>query len=129
MKLSNYSLNYSAELAKGEMTIFDFLGICREVGLEGASLHMRDILSGKNPAAEGAAIPMIRRALLDNGLSLSMVTVSTNFSHPVDEAKHQQDVQNAIRIAELLGAPLIRIFSGSVMSAADRPQAWAKAVA
>src|SRR5439155_13181969 len=74
MKLSNYSLNYSRAIAAGGLTIEDFLGICRALGLEGASLHGRDL-----PDLRPATLARVRRALLDQGLSLAMFTVSTNF--------------------------------------------------
>ena len=31
IKISDYSLNYSALLSKGEMTLFDFLNRCRDL--------------------------------------------------------------------------------------------------
>src|SRR5271170_7300137 len=74
MKLSNYSLNYSRPIASGAMTIEDFLAICREQGLEGASLHGRDL-----PDLRPATLARVRRGLLDQGLSLAQFTVSTNF--------------------------------------------------
>ena len=40
MKISNYSLNYSDPIARREMDVFGFLGLCRAMGLEGASLHL-----------------------------------------------------------------------------------------
>ena len=43
MKISNYSLNYSSLLAAGQMDILGFLSLCRELGLEGASLHLQNL--------------------------------------------------------------------------------------
>src|SRR3954447_25744133 len=124
MKLSNYSLNYSRPIASGASTIEDFLGICRELGLEGASLHGRDL-----PDLRPATLAKIRRALLDQGLSLAMFTVSTNFGVPADrQAGELAKAREAIAAAAFLGAPLLRVFAGS-SAEADRAAGWARAVA
>src|SRR4051794_35350113 len=107
MKLSNYSLNYAAAIKQGEMTLFDFLAICRELGLEGAGLSINDL-----PDTKVEMLVKVRRAYLDHGLSVSNVTVSTNFGNP-DRARHEAELnqtRTAIHVAAFLGAPLIRVF-------------------
>jgi hypothetical protein len=87
MKLSNYSLNYCDQIARGEMDVFRFLGLCRELGLEGASLHLRDL-----PDTGSETLARVRRAYLDQGLSVAMVAVSTDFGrldHRRDEELKQ----------------------------------------
>jgi gluconolactonase len=119
MKLSNYSLNY----ASGPMDVFDFLARCRALGLEGASLHARNLES-----TEAAYLKRVRRAYLDQGLSVSMFTVSTDLGKP--EEKHPDELaraREAIRAAELLGAPLLRVFAGSPPSEAGREAAFRRA--
>ena len=74
MKISNYSLNYSRLIADGEMDVFGFLAHCRELGTDGASLHIQNL-----PDTQTETLKRIRRAYLDHGLSMSMFTVSTNF--------------------------------------------------
>jgi gluconolactonase len=124
MKLSNYSLNYSAAIAQGKMTIFDFLTICRELGLEGASLNLSNL-----PDTRRETLAQVRRAYLDHGLSVSMFTDSTNFARAGDENERPDGVETALRAATFLGAPLLRVFAGSAAGAEDRPRAWARAVA
>lgn len=124
MKLSNYSLNYSRPIASGAMSIEDFLGICRALGLEGASLHGRDL-----PDLRPGTLAKVRRALLDQGLSLAMFTVSTNFGVPEErQAAEMGKAREAIQAAAFLGAPLLRVFAGS-SAEADRAAGWARAVA
>ena len=121
MKLSNYSLNYGA----GYLDIFDFLALCRSMNLEGASLHVRNLESTERPY-----LKRVRRAYLDSGLSISMLTVSTDFGKP--EEKHAEEMEKAgegIRAAELLGAPLLRVFAGSPRGEAAREAAFRRAVA
>ena len=101
LKLSNYSLNYSGLIGRGEMDVFRFLGLCRALGLDGASLHVRDL-----PGTKPDTLARVRRAYLDEGLSVAMVTVSTDFGRPDrrrdDELKLARE---AIGIAAFLGAP------------------------
>jgi gluconolactonase len=125
MKLSNYSLNYTSGAGR-PATGFDlrrFLAASRSLGLEGVSLHLRDL----RPAETAATV---RRALLDDGLSLAMVTASTSFGVPADrQAAELAGAREAVARAGDLGAPLLRVFAGSPAGEADRPAAWARAVA
>ena len=73
IRVSDYSLNYSREIADGKLTIFKFLKQCRKYDLEAASLHVRNLESVSTKYLKD-----VRRAYLDNGLSMSMFTVSTN---------------------------------------------------
>jgi gluconolactonase len=126
MKLSNYALSYASAIKQGQMTLFDFLAICRELGLEGASLSLGELSDTKVET-----LAKVRRAYLDHGLSVSIVAVTTNFGHS-DRARHEaqlKEARTAIDVAAFLGAPLIRIFAGSAANAQDQPRAWAQAVA
>jgi sugar phosphate isomerase/epimerase len=124
LKLSNYSLNYSDRMARGEMTVFRFLGLCRGLGLEGASLHVRDL-----PDTRSETLARVRRAYLDDGLSVAMVTASTDFGRSDHRREDEfNPVREAIRIATFLGAPLLRVFAGSAAGPAARSTAWARAV-
>ncbi|HEV3121814.1 MAG TPA: TIM barrel protein, partial [Isosphaeraceae bacterium] len=127
MKLSNYSLNYSKLISRGELDALRFLGICHELGLEGASLHLRDL-----GAAGPSELARLRRAYLDLGLSVAMFTVSTNFGVPAERLdKELAEAREAIRVAQYLGAPLLRVFAGSPPSDGERAQSFdrsAKAV-
>jgi gluconolactonase len=125
MKLSNYSLNYAKLFAKGELDLFRFLGLCQELGLEGASLHVNDL-----PDKRPETLARIRRTYLDGGLSVSMVTVTTDFGRTED--RHQPEfakAREAIQVATFLGAPLLRVFAGSPPSEQDRSAAFDRAVA
>src|SRR5262245_9327310 len=125
MKISNYSLNYPHLFAKGEMDVFRFLQHCRELGVEGASLHARNLAS-----TELDYLKRVRRAYLDLGLSVSQFTVTTNFGLPVE--RHEEELRRAreaARVALFLGAPLLRIFAGSPPNEADRPRAFERAAA
>ena len=123
MKISNYSLNYSALIAQGKMDIFGFLEYCRALEIEGASLHIRNL-----PDTQPDSLKRIRRAYLDQGLSISMFTVTTNFGEAEGRIEAEvQKAKEAIRVAVFLGAPLLRVFAGSPPSEADRQKAFERA--
>lgn len=123
IKISDYSLNYSALLSKGEMTLFDFLNRCRDLGLEGASLHIQNM-----PDLSSGFLKKLRRGYLDRGLSMSMFTVTTNFGDPRDGLKGEFDkALEAIRVGMFLGAPILRVFAGSPKDEADRANAFQRA--
>jgi sugar phosphate isomerase/epimerase len=124
IKISDYSLNYARQIRAGELTILDFLRQCRRLGVDAASLHVRNL-----PDLSRASLKAIRRAYLDNGLCVSMFTVSTNFGNPSESEKDEfEKAQQAIAVACLLGAPILRVFAGSPKDEADRPAAFQRAV-
>ncbi len=125
MKISNYSLNYSELLSSGRMDILQFLMLCRELGLEGASLHLANLAS-----TEPDYLKQVRRAYLDHGLSVAMFAVTTNFGRPKEQ--HEEEMRKArvaIGVAALLGAPLLRVFAGSPPAEGERQNAFDRAVA
>src|SRR5262249_48688790 len=109
--------------AEGKMDVFRFLDICGELGVEGASLHTRSLAgTGKD------YLKRIRRAYLDNGLSMSMLTAGGSFAGPETQHDAQlKSLREAIEVAALLGAPLLRIFAGSPADESDRDNAFERA--
>lgn len=125
MKLSNYSLNYASLIQEGKFDIFKFLSLCGQLGLDGASLHIANLESTKEDY-----LKKVRRAYLDNGLSLSLFTVSTDFGKPAEQhAAELVKAREAMRVAMLLGAPLLRVFAGSPPSEKERDAAFRRAAA
>lgn len=125
IRISNYSLNYSRQLAQGQMSVFDFLALCRQLDVEGASLHLQNL-----PDLSTAYLKRLRRAYLDHGLSMAVFTVTTNFGQPEERHKGEfEKALEAIRAAMFLGAPLLRVFAGSPPSEAERSKAFDRAAA
>jgi sugar phosphate isomerase/epimerase len=122
LKISNYSLNYAKFLAGGQMSILDFLTLCRNLAIEGASLHVQNL-----PKLSTDYLKTLRRAYLDHGLSMAMFTVSTDFGRR-EEARELEKAREAIRAAMFLGAPLLRVFAGSPTSETERGKAFDRAV-
>lgn len=121
IKISNYSLNYARQIAQGQMSIFDFVTLCRQLGIEGASLHINNL-----PDISTGYLKQIRRAYLDHGLSMSVFTVSTDWGRGQPKREFEKALE-AIRVGMFLGAPLLRVFAGSPASEAERPKAFERA--
>jgi gluconolactonase len=124
MKLSNYSLNYPKEFSARRMDVFSFLSLCRQLGVEGASLHVRHLES-----TEPDYLRRVRRAYLDNGLSVSLLSVSTNFGQPAEKQAEFVRARAAVKVAAFLGAPVLRIFAGSPPTETERGRAFDRAAA
>jgi sugar phosphate isomerase/epimerase len=125
MKISNYSLSYARHFSQGRMEVFQFLSLCRELGVEGASLYV-----GNLQTTGTDYLKRVRRAYLDAGLSVSQIAVSTNFGLPIERQEGEfKKAREAVRVALFLGAPLLRIFAGSPTNETDRPKAFDRAVA
>ena len=124
MKISNYSLNYSDLFSEGRMDVFGYLEQCRMLGVEGASLHIRNL-----PDTQPETLKRVRRAYLDQGLSVSLFSTSADFSKPEAElpAEHEK-AREAVRTAAFLGAPLLRVFPGGAPpTEADRERVFERA--
>ena len=123
IKISDYSLNYSRLISEGRMSIAGFLAHCRELDIEGASLHVRNL-----PDLSTGYLKKIRRAYLDHGLSISMFSVTTNFGNPAESARAEfEKALEAIHAAMLLGAPILRVFAGNPKNEQDREAAFQRA--
>lgn len=123
LHISDYSLNYSRAISQGKMSIFDFLAQCRKLGTDAASLHIVNL-----PSIATGYLKKVRRAYLDNGLSMSMFTVTTNFGNPRDgERRELEKAYEAIRVGMFLGAPILRVFPGSPKDEPDRENAFKRA--
>jgi sugar phosphate isomerase/epimerase len=124
IKISDYSLNYSRQIRAGKLTILDFLRQCRRLGTDAASLHISNL-----PDLSRNYLKTVRRAYLDNGLAVSMFTVSTNFGKPqVGDKDEFEKAQQAIWVASYLGAPILRVFPGEPKDESDRQAAFQRAV-
>src|SRR5262245_15742055 len=125
MKISNYSLSYSGAFGRGEMDVFKFLSLSRELAVDGASLHIQHLQS-----TERDYLKKVRRAYLDQGLAMTLLTVSTNFGQAQEkQAAELQKAREAIGVAMFLGAPLLRIFAGAPPAESERAGAFERAAA
>jgi len=101
------------ELLKGDepkLTLKDFIDDCAKFGLEGTELT--SYYFPKNTTPE--YLRTLRRQCFRLGLDVSGTAIGNDFGHPPGE-KRSTEIANTkqwIEFAEILGAPVIRIFAG-----------------
>ncbi len=97
-----------------KLTLADFIDDCAKFGLEGTELT-----SYYFPAEPtGEFLRDLKRQCFRLGLDVSGTAVGNDFCHPPGERRDKEiaNVKSWIERAEILGAPVIRIFSGNVKS-------------
>jgi len=108
--LAGYSYRSLLQGADAPLNLFQFLDDCAKMGLEGAeptSYYFPQPVTGE-------FLRSLRRHAFRLGLDISGTAVGNDFGH-ADPQKRQQQidaVKQWIRHAEVLGAPVIRIFAG-----------------
>lgn len=105
------------DLLKGDspkLTLQDFINDCAAMGLEGTELT--SYYFPKNTTPE--YLRTLRRQCFRLGLDVSGAAVGNDFGHPAGEARTREiaNVKQWIDYAEILGAPVIRIFAGNAKS-------------
>lgn len=98
--------------AKPQLTLVDFIRDCAAMGLEGTELT--SYYFPKPPSGE--YLRNLKHEAFLLGLDISGTAVGNDFCHPKGEARDKQIalVKEWVDYAEIMGAPVIRIFSGNV---------------
>lgn len=101
------------DLLKGDsakLTLTDFIDDCAKFGLEGTELT--SYYFPKNTTPE--YLRTLRRQCFRLGLDVSGTAVGNDFGYPPGEKRSTEiaNVKTWIEYAEILGAPVIRIFAG-----------------
>jgi len=110
-KFSLAAYSYRELLTKGELTLTDFVNDCAKMGLEGTELTSyyfpKDVSTEYLNEIKGHCFRM--------GLDISGTAVGNNFCLPKGEKRDEQIelVKRWVDYADILGAPVIRIFSGN----------------
>ncbi len=108
--LSGYSYRKLLTGDPPELTLDDFLADCARFGLDGTEptsyYFPKDLTHDYLRQLKGLAFRL--------GLDVSGTAVGNDFCHPAGPERHKQiaDVKQWVDYAEILGAPVIRIFSG-----------------
>jgi sugar phosphate isomerase/epimerase len=109
------------------LTLFDFVDDCAKMQLEGTELTSYYFPS----PVTNEYLAKLRRHCFRLGLDVSGTAIGNDFCHPPGSARERQIAQAKqwIDQAAVLGAPIIRIFSGSVKQQQDPAEAHRLAVA
>jgi sugar phosphate isomerase/epimerase len=92
------------------MDIFDWMTICaRDMKVTGIEISDRHLQS-----ADEDYVRKVKRVSVDLGLTISALTISTDFGLVDDAArdKHLEDGEIAAQLAAALGAPILRFSAG-----------------
>jgi sugar phosphate isomerase/epimerase len=110
-----------------ELTLKDFVSDCARMGLQGTELT--SYYFPPNPSDE--YINDLKAHCFREGLDVSGTAVGNDFCHPPGEERDKQIAQTKkwVDYAAKLGAPVIRIFSGTARNGQTVDQAHALAVA
>ncbi|HEY6851039.1 MAG TPA: sugar phosphate isomerase/epimerase family protein [Terracidiphilus sp.] len=117
LALNSYSFNQP--LANHTMTLFDVVDYCVQHGIQAVDFTGY-YFPGQPPNATGSAPPdeyifKLKRKAFINGVTISGTGVRNDFSTP-DASARAKDVQmmkDWIEVASKLGAPVMRVYSGS----------------
>jgi len=124
MRLSCLPVSFFAEIIDGRMPVAEWARLSRSLGLEAIDLS---ILFVQPRTTDQARI--LRRQIEDAGSRVAMITTYPDFTHP-EPAQRRKELDLAVetvRIAEELGAELIRVTAGQAHPATGRAEGvdWA----
>ncbi len=124
MRLSCLPVSFFAEIIDGRMSLADWARLGRGLGLDAVDLS---IMFLPQPSVEAARA--VRRQIEDAGSRVAMLTTYPDFTHP-EAAQRRRELALAVesvRIAEALGADLVRVTAGQAHPATGRAEgiAWA----
>lgn len=118
LSLAAYSMREALE--SGEMTLFDFIDWCAEMGLPGTELTSYYFEEG----FDAAYLHRLRGEAFHRGVTVSGTAIRNDFCLPPGPEKQEQvaQVKQWIDRAAELYAPHIRIFAGTLPEGASREE-------
>lgn len=128
LKISLNAYSFNTPLRDGSMTLDDMLEFCARTAIQAVDITGY-YFPGYPAVPSDEYLYHIKRKAFRLGLDISGTGVRTDFTDP-DKSKRQKDVQlvkDWIECAAKLGAPVIRIFSGTQMPAGyswEQVAAW-----
>ena len=127
-KLSLNAYSFNAPLRSGQVTLGDVIDFCAAQGFAAADLTAY-YFPGYPQVPSDEYLYQLKRKAHKMGIAISGTGVRNDFAEP-DKSTRSKDVllvKNWIEVAAKLGAPVIRIFSGRVVTdkaARDAAAAW-----
>src|SRR5581483_10870895 len=120
MRLCCLSLSFKPEFAAKQMDDLKFIDLCAMLELDGVDFNMSSLAS-----LEKDHLKKVKKACLERGLSIACVGVSNDFGRPAEEQEAvEKKVREGIDTAQFLGAPLVRLFAGTVKTGQKRDDVW-----
>lgn len=112
IKLGLYSIAYSGTWFKGGLNVFEFIDRAKKFGFDGVEIDLKRP-HGFPGDLDAAKCKEISEYIKKQGLELSAVAGNNNFSSPRAEDLENEllMLKEQIRVAEEMGAPLLRVFA------------------
>src|SRR5579871_1649417 len=126
MRLSCCAYSYRQALQSGQITLFDFLRVCRDLEMDGVELTAYYF-----PTTARDFLESVRQEAQSLGLTVSGTAVGSDFAQP-DAGKRREHVamtQAWIEHSVTLGAPTLRVFAGGVREGQREEEAFGNVVA
>lgn len=112
MRLSCLSLSYQNQFREGKMDFMQFIKLARTLNLDGVDPHIRHL-----KRFDRIYLKEVRRACLDNGLSVASIPITTEFGRFPERVGEQIEMARVgMEVGMFLGAPIARLFVGSAPS-------------
>jgi len=125
MRLCCLSLSFKPAFDAKQMDEFTFIDLCAQLQLDGVDFNLRSLRS-----LERDHLKKVKKACLERGLSIACVGVSNDFGRATEEQETiQKQIQQGLDAAQFLGAPVVRLFAGSVRDGQSRQEIWKRTVA
>ena len=135
MKIGCSSWSFHRAFEAGKLTQLNWIKLCAsKLSLDGIEL-----LDFHFPSTEDSYLKQLKRLIIENGLTISCVSVSNNFGAITERQRNKEvdKVKKWTMIAYKLGAPILRIFAGWPGSApwnehpiegADKERLWSEMI-
>src|SRR5437870_13387454 len=124
MRLCCLSLSFKPEFDTKQMDDLSFIDLCSRLELDGVDFNLRSLRS-----LEPEHLKKIKKTCLERGLTIACVGVSNDFGRPSEEEEAvMKQVRDGIDAAQFLGAPVVRLFAGTVRTGQNREAVWKRTV-
>jgi sugar phosphate isomerase/epimerase len=124
MRLCCLSLSFKPEFAAKQMDDLKLIDLCAMLELDGVDFNLSSLRS-----VEKDHLKKIKKACLERGLTIACLGVSNDFGRPPqDQQAVLKQVREGIEVAQFLGAPVVRLFAGTVRAGQDREAVWKRTV-
>lgn len=111
-----YSINaysFNAALRSGDMTFYDMMEFCAELGMDAVDLTSY-YFSSYPQVPSNSELFALKRKALDLGLNIAWTGVRNNFVTPDVDARalDKELIKNWLEVSSKLGASIMRVFTG-----------------
>lgn len=124
MRLCCLSLSFKPEFSSRQLNDLTFIDLCARLELDGV-----DFNTGSFQSLDRDHLKKIKKACLERGLTIACIGISNDFGRPVaDQGLQAKQIREGIDAAHFLGAPVVRLFAGSVRAGQPKEAVWKRTV-